>query len=109
MKLSDLKAALLSVSPNVFHYMAFEQPPPYIVYAEEGTTGRSLLADDKLAERAITATVDLFTMHEDDPLFGKIEDALRGIDCGWRWNSVQYEDVTKYIHHEWVVVYAETR
>ena len=101
MKLSDIKNALLTVVPDVFHYYARNKPDKYIVWAEDGQSDE-LLGDDCMVEQEIQGTIDYFTKTEYDPNFAKIQQALNGIDIAWRLNSIQYEEETGYIHYEWV-------
>lgn len=101
MKLNDLKNLLLTIGPPVFHYFAANQTGNYIVWAEDGD-GSVLHADGKKVERAITGTIDYFTMTENDPVKEQIETALDS-DSGLAWalNSTQHEENTGYIHYEW--------
>lgn len=96
-----LENALLTVGPPVFHYTAYEQPDEYIVWAEDGQSD-AVFADDRMTQQTITGTVDYFTKQEFDPNFELIQQALNSCGVGWRLESIQYEDNTKYIHYEWV-------
>ena len=98
--LDRVKRALLTVSENVGHYEALKETPPYIVWAEE--RGNDLEADNVHAERGWTGTVDLFTKTENDPLVEAVGEALSSAGIAWYLNSVQFEDDTGLIHHEWV-------
>lgn len=96
-----LKNALLTVTQKCYHYT----PPQnvtgsYIVWAEDGQAD-SVWADDEMQEQAIEGTIDYYTQTENDPNIDAIQGAINGI-CSWRLNSVQREDDTGYIHHEWV-------
>ncbi len=99
MPLADIPVALLTVTDNVGHYIAFEQTDQYVVWAEE-TQADSLWADDEIQEQAIQGTIDYFTKTENDPNVQAIQNALNCV-CSFRLNSVQYEDDTKFIHYEW--------
>lgn len=101
MTLDDLKNALLTVTDNVGHYEAFEKTDQFIVWAEDGEAG-SGHADNHKTTQVLTGTIDYFTKTENDPNFAAIQAALNSLDIGWRLNSIQYEDDTKYIHYEWV-------
>lgn len=101
MRLSDIKDALLEVTPNVFHYEAWSKPNKYIVWAED-TEASAGHADNQKTNQVIQGTIDYFTKEEYDPNFELIQDKLNSIDIGWRLNSIQYEEETSYIHYEWI-------
>ena len=101
MPLSDVPTALLTVGAPVSHYIASAKPDKYIVWAEDGE-GNSESADNKKQIQVLTGTIDYFTKMEYDPNVGKIQDALNDAEISWKLNSVQYEELTKYIHYEWV-------
>ena len=73
--------------------------PPFCIWAEEN--GSSFAADNKTVEHALTGTVDYFSKQEYDPAPDAIESTLSGLGLIWELNSVQYEDETELIHHEW--------
>ena len=64
-------------------------------------SGSGFTADNKTAEHALTGTVDYFSKQEYDPAPDAIESTLSGLGLIWELNSVQYEDETELIHHEW--------
>lgn len=97
--LDMIRDALLTVTPNVYHYEAFKKTDRYIVWAEDGAHGD--YADNSMVTQVITGTVDLFTKMENDPYFDAVQDALNSIDIAWGLNSIQYEDSTGYTHYEW--------
>ena len=101
MTLDDVKTALLTIGVPVSHYEAHEQMDKYLVWAEDGQAA-SVWADDRMQEQAIQGTIDYFTKTENDPNVRKIQDALNDASISLRLNSVQHEDETGYIHHEWV-------
>lgn len=101
MTLLDLGHALMTVGVPVYHLGAHEQTDQYIVYAEDGQAD-SLWADGKMQRQAIQGTIDYFTKAEFDPIIKEIQKALNGAGVSWRLNSIQYEDSTRYQHHEWV-------
>lgn len=101
MTLLNLAAALMAVVPDTYHYTAIKKPNKYIVWAEDGQAD-SVFADGRMVEQAIGGTVDYFTRQEFDPNIALIQQALNNCGVAWRLESVQYEDDTKYIHHEWV-------
>ncbi len=101
MILFDIPAALLTVGVPVSHYQAAHQPDRYIVWAEDGQAD-SIWGDDRMQEQALTGTIDYYTKDEYDPNVEAIQAALGETDLAWRLESVQYEDVTGYVHYEWV-------
>ncbi len=101
MQLSNLKTALLTVTQKVFHYGAPPQTGSYIVWSEDGQSG-SVHADGKMKEQTIQGTVDYFTKTEYDAAVGQIQTALNNAGIGFRLDSVQFEDDTKYIHYQWI-------
>lgn len=98
--LDELRDALLTVTPAVYHFHAHKPPVPYVVWAEDGAGG-TVFANGRLKNQAIAGTVDLYT---DDPedltLFMGIQGALDRV-CAWRLNSVQHEVDTGLTHYEW--------
>lgn len=101
MNLLDLKDILLTIGPPVYHYHASNQTGNFIVWGED-SEGDSIYADDHKIDHAIQGTIDYFTTAEFDPVVKKIEDTLTSAEIVWRLNSVQRENDTGYIHHEWV-------
>ena len=73
----------------------------YIVWAEDGQAN-SVWADGRMKEQTITGTIDYYTKTEYDVNFSTIQAALGVIGISYRLNSIQYEELTKYIHTEWV-------
>lgn len=101
MGLDTIQTALLTVGVPVSHYNAVEQPDKYIVWAEDGQAD-AVHGDNRMQTQALTGTVDYFTKVEYDANVQKIQKALSDAKIPWRLNSVQYEDETGYIHHEFV-------
>lgn len=101
MTLQTIKNLLLTVTDNVYHYYAWEQPDKYIVWAED-SEGNSLHADNKKQVQGIQGTIDYFTKDESDSNVDKIQKAMNDSEISWRLNSIQYEERTDYIHYEWV-------
>ena len=101
MTLLSFGAALASVVPDCNHFTAIKKPDKYIVWAEDGQADAEH-GDDRMVEQTLIGTIDYFTRMEFDPNVKKIQKALNDIGVGWRLNSIQYEDDTKYIHYEWV-------
>lgn len=102
MNLSDVKNALLTVTSRVYRYTAISSPTfPYIVWAEDSQSD-SLHGDGKMINQTIEGTIDLFSKTPDDPMIKQIQSALNAAGIGFRLNSIQFEQDTRIIHHEWV-------
>ena len=99
--LEAVKDALLTVSQNVGHYTAWDDKPPYIVWAEDSET-EALNTENFKSGQTIEGTIDLFTRDEDDALISNIPLALNKARIPWSLNSVQYEDETRLIHYEFL-------
>src|SRR5665648_287385 len=97
MILADIKTALLTVTSKVYHFDATGATGNYIVWSEDGSAD-SVWADGRMKEQIITGTIDLFTKQEYSPDFAAIQAALDAIGISYRLNSIQYEELTKYIH-----------
>lgn len=101
MKLVEIGDLLLTVTPNVFHFEAFNTPDSYIVWAEDGQSD-SEYADDYMDTQIIEGTIDYFTKTEFDPIVNEIQSKLNSADISWRLSSIQHEEETSYIHYEWI-------
>lgn len=99
--LNDIKAALLTVTSSVRKFDGTGMVCPYIVWAEDGQQ-EAVWANSRMQSQAITGTIDYFTLLDNDSNCKKIQDALNDAGIAWRLESVQYEQTTKKIHHEWV-------
>lgn len=101
--LEQIKAALTGIDGLVVgHYEADPKDgQPYCVWQEDAEA-TSLNADDYKYIQQLQGTIDLFTQNDPEPFVDDIQDALTNARIGWRLNSVQYEDETKYVHWEWV-------
>lgn len=100
MRLNNVRNALLTVTQNVGHYKAYKKADKYIVWAEDGAD-EALHADNTLTAQAISGTVDYFTKEENDSNVRAISNALTSAGIPHRMNSIQFEDLTGYIHYEW--------
>ena len=101
MRLVDIRDVFVSVLPTAtHHYKAWSKPDQYIVWAEDGQAG-SAFADNRMQEQAISGTADYFTKIEYDPIFNQIQQAMNDANLSWSLESIQYEEVTRYIHYEW--------
>jgi len=101
MRLSEIRDLLLTVTPDTFHYFAHKKPDKYIVWAEDTEAG-SGHADNRKTNQVIQGSIDYFTKTEFDSNVDLIQNKLTEAQIAWKLNSVQYEEETKYIHHEWV-------
>lgn len=100
-RLESLKQMLVAISPDVYHYFRRVNKTRYIIWAEDSEEN-SFHADNKKQRQGIHGTIDLFTKQEYDPMADDIQEGLNGLDgCAWSLNSVQFEDETNLIHHEW--------
>lgn len=101
-RLKALYEELVKLTPPVYHYFHIpDQTGSYIVWAED-TESESLNVDNVKEEQIIHGTIDYFTQTEFDTVVDSIQTTLNSVeDCGWRLNSVQYEEETNYIHYEW--------
>ena len=101
-KLMKIRDALTSIDGlKVYHYWRTRQNPPYCIWQEDGE-GESLHTNNHKSEQVISGTVDYFTLNEYDQNIENIQETLNSLEnCGWRLNSVQYEEDTNLIHYEW--------
>lgn len=95
-----IKEALLQVDVEVFHYYALHPSDRYVVWAEDGE-GAELAADNRKIGQVLSGTIDFFTKTEQDPAREEIQRALEDAEISYSFNSVQYEEETRYIHYEW--------
>lgn len=98
MTLHELRDKLLTISPNVYHYHAHQQPDSYIVWAEYGD--KRLSADSEFEEKAFRVQVDFFTKTEFDSKVAQIDTLLDRDDISYEY-LVDHEEDTGYIHHIW--------
>ena len=87
------------VTYAVSHYSRLRSDR-YFVWAEDAVN--DLSADDVHSERAIQGSTDLYTKIEFDPWAARFEASLDELGIAWYKSSVQYEEDTGYIHHEWI-------
>ena len=102
-KLEPIGAALAEICSNTYHYWrsAPKGVKAYIVWAEDEESS-SLDGDNQKLEQGIHGTIDYFTKKEFDEVVDRIQDTLNKLEnVSFRINSVQYEDETTFIHHEW--------
>ena len=104
-KLKAVRDLLKTITDNVWHYEAMDQPDKYIVWAED-SEGSSVEGDNKKINQSIRGTIDYFTKEEFDPNVDKIQEALKEGHISFYLNSVQdeseYDSGSGYIHYEWV-------
>lgn len=101
-KLEIIQNALTSIDGlRVYHYLRPQLQAPFCVWQEDGE-GSSLEANNHKGEQSISGSIDYFTKTEFDSMCDQIQEALNQTEnVSWRLNSVQYEDDTELIHHEW--------
>lgn len=102
-KIAPVGAMLAGITEYTYHY--WRSTPKgvksYIVWAEDEEAS-ALNADNLKQKQGIHGTIDYFTQTEYDPVVDEIQEGLNGLEnVSWRLNSVQYEDETTFIHHEW--------
>ena len=100
-QITRVRDALKNALSSVFHYTAFQSPPPYAVWQEE-TEGESVHGNDGKDIQVIQGSIDFFTATDLDPLVDKIQEELSAKKISYRLNSVQYEEETGLIHYEWI-------
>lgn len=101
-KIRPIGQAMTATGLKVYHYWRSGiKEKRYIVWAEDNEYG-NLMADNHKAAQGIRGTIDLFTSQEYDPAADTIQAELEALEhVGWRLNSVQYEEGTNLVHHEW--------
>ncbi len=102
-QLEPIGKALSEITDHCYHYWrsAPKGVKSYIVWAEDQEAD-SLNANNRKQEQGIHGTVDYFTLIEFDPVSDEIQETLNDLEnVSFRLNSVQYEDDTAFIHHEW--------
>lgn len=99
--LKYVRDTLTAVSSNVYHYRRPANLAKAIIWQEDAEDG-SFHTNNHLAEQQIHGTIDYWTPDEYDQTADDIQAALESRSrIGWRLSSVQYEDETGLIHHEW--------
>lgn len=102
MTLAELKTHLETETEFSFALWAWSHAPAGDYGTVSGDADATFFAGGN-AETATRGYVDYFTRSDGEAAKGTIESALRS--SGWEWyhNSVQYEDDTGFLHHEWRV------
>lgn len=107
--LPNLKAALDATGYD-FVFAAWRRPPSdadYGVYFIDGQEAIST-GDGPASEKMLTGYIDLYTKNATDAPKNAIENALNGLGCFWKLESIQFENETGagsgYIHYEWTFV-----
>ena len=88
-----------AVTDAVSHYVRLESDR-YFVWVEDARN--DLISDDAHSETAVQGTTDLYTKIESDPWAEALEQSFDAEGIAWYKSSVQYEEDTGYIHHEWI-------
>ena len=102
-RLEKIGIALAELTPETYHYWRARPKGvnQYVIWAED-MEDSSFTADNHKQRQGIHGTVDLFTKAEFDPLADRIQACLDGIEnLTWRLSSIQFEEDTALIHHEW--------
>lgn len=100
----DLIAALTYTGFPFAHYAwsenAAERQHDHGVYAEDNE--KALCANNSHAERVLQGTIDLFTRDDSGAPKRNVEAALDRYNIMYRFELVQYERDTGFIHYEWI-------
>lgn len=102
-KLEPIGTMLAEISDYCYHYWrsAPKGVKAYIVWAED-QEGDSLNGNNLKLEQGIHGTIDYFTKTEFDEVCDSIQEGLNELEnVSWRISSVQFEEETTFIHHEW--------
>lgn len=91
-------ACHLAVTDQVSHYERMKSDR-YFVWQEEDANGYRV--NNRRGDYAMAGSTDLFTKQEFDPWCEQFEAALDSMGVSWYKASVQHEDETQIIHHEW--------
>lgn len=98
MTLRQFRDLLLTVTPNVYHYVTKTQPDTFIRWQEYG--GKTLSTSNRHTLRVARIQVDMFTKTEYDPLLDKLLRSLAGArGVAYSEPITDYEPDTGYIHH----------
>ena len=98
--LNKLREGFGQLPGDVHHGWKPDLEFPCTVWAEEGSN--ALHADGKLAEQALTGTVDYYTPDDLDPMVDTIQERMTAMGLAWGVNSIQHEPETGLHHWEWV-------
>lgn len=102
-QLEVIRDALLTVSDRVYPFMPpKEKIYPYFVYDFDNTI--ELQVNNRVLEQAKQGTIDLYSENGADPLFFKVQTALRKTEAAWYFNTKQIEEDRDppVFHYEWV-------
>lgn len=84
----------------VYHYQKpAEIEAPYAVWQEFNE--ESFNSDNAKNERVLNGTIDFYSLEEADTKLDEIEEALMQMGATWQLSSVQFEEDTNLIHHQW--------
>lgn len=102
-KLKKIADALTAIEGlKVYHYYRSVKQLPYCIW-EEVTEADAFEGNNHKGEQAIQGAVHYFTRKEFDPMVDKIQEALTGAEnVYWRYESIQFEEESNTIHHEWL-------
>ena len=98
----QIKDILLTLGKPVYHFRAPQNTAaPYFVYGEDSQDA-SLYADGVMCTQVLQGTIDYYTQDGEDLTVDETQSALNSAGISFWLNSVQYEDDTNLVHHEWV-------
>lgn len=102
MTLNEFQTEMATIGSNVYHHFSPQGAGiPRIVWAEYYR--EDLIADNVHAQTAWEISVNVYTKSETEAMIATLEAKLNAIECGWRLDSVQYEDDTGLLHYEYIV------
>lgn len=102
MTLEEIKNLLLDITPNAYHFEAWEQPDTYIVWAEDNEAD-SIHSDDKKQILMVDVTIDVFTKEEFPEIVKELKEKLNEKNVPFNLLSIQYEEDTKYTQYEFLI------
>lgn len=106
-KLQKIEFALASIAElRTYHYWRFGKELPYCIW-EEVTESDAFDGNNHKGEQAISVAVHYFTRTEYDPMIDAIQEVLDATEnVAWRYESIQFEEDSNTVHHEWMCVVA---
>lgn len=111
MTMATLGEGLNSLKPTLkFAHYAWSSAPSgdYGVYAEDDRP--QFVGDDRNLEHLTHGYVNLFTRDDSGATEALIEDYFTTLQetevFAWQVNTIQYENMSKFIHIEWEVEFA---
>lgn len=103
--LTDLCSHLKTKTGYAFAVWGWSHAPAGDYGVVSGDADATLFAGSRNAEHMSRGYVDYFTRTDGETAKAAIEDALATAGVLWKHNSVQFENETGFVHHEWVIVW----